>query len=71
LITALGAQDRALVEFYRENVSEAAKRIAGIKEELKWYENKHVAVEVPNVDGGFTSWYRRRVSMTRMPVSLR
>jgi hypothetical protein len=65
----IGAQDRALVEFYRSNVNDAAKRIANnCKDELEWYGNGHAAIEAKSVFNGLTSWYWKTASITRMPA---
>ena len=58
----IGAQDRALVEFYRANVDDAAERIA------TEYKDRHVAVEMKSVRNSVTSWYWEKISMTRMPA---
>lgn len=65
----IGAQDRALVEFYRLKVNEAAKRIASNgRDDLKWYRDEHAAVEAQSIFKGITSWYWKKVSITRIPV---
>ncbi len=64
----IGAQDRALVEFYRSNVNAAAKRFAKGKDEHQWYEAEHTAIEAKSVFNGLSSWYWKRVSITRMPA---
>jgi hypothetical protein len=65
----IGAQDRALVEFYRSNVSDAANRIsARCKTELQWYGNEHAAAEAKSVFNDLTSWYWKKASITRLPA---
>ena len=58
----IGAQDRALVEFYRASVDDAAEHIA------PEYKDRHVAVETKSVFNNVTSWYCERISITRMPA---
>ncbi len=64
----IGAQDRALVEFYRSNVDGAAARVAASSDRLQWFAKQHAASQAPTVFKGLTSWYWTRASITKMPA---
>jgi hypothetical protein len=63
----IGAEDRALVTFYRSNVDAAANRIAN-SEERKWYAKEHAAIETKSVFNDLSSWYCETISITRIPA---
>jgi hypothetical protein len=68
----VGAQDRWLVEVYRDRANKAAKAFGQDPEGLPDYERDHAGAEVPT-DGRrreVRSWYSRRLSMTRLPATI-
>ena len=66
----VGAQDRALVEVYRDRARAAAARFAQHPEGIENYEQLHPAAEVKTYRNGFDSWYLPAVSVTRLPALL-
>jgi hypothetical protein len=66
---AVGAQDRFLVEVYRERVGVAAERIARIEElQLPDFGRGYVGAAVPRAWRGFSSWFLPSFGVTHMPV---
>ena len=68
----VGAQDRALVEGYRQDMRDAAERIAGKwPEELGWCKNEYVGSRFKDRTGNFIrngpfSWYWDNTSITTL-----
>ena len=66
----VGAQDRALVEIYREHARAAAAQFAQLPNGIENYELTHPAAEVKTYWSGLDSWYLPAVSITRLPALL-
>src|SRR4051794_36437510 len=66
----VGAEDRALVEVYRERATAAAGRGAKDREGMSDYERDHAAVELSARWAGLRSWYWPWLSITRIPVTI-
>lgn len=65
----VGAQDRRLVEVYRDRVNAAASRFAEDPEGLPNYENNHAGADISGGWKAVRSWYWPWLSMTRMPAT--
>jgi hypothetical protein len=65
-----GAQDRWLVEVYRDRAKEAAVRFSQEPEGLPNYANDHAGAESPGGWKEVRSWYWPRLSMTRLPATV-
>lgn len=66
----VGAQDRALVEIYREHARAAAEQFSQHPDAIKNYEQIHPALEGNRYWRGFDSWYLPAIGMTRLPALL-
>ena len=63
------AEDRALVDSYRDRTTHAAEEIAKRwPSDFSAYPNDHVAAEQGNVWTSPVSWYWKPISITRLPV---
>ena len=67
----VGAEDRRLVEVYRQRADDAAVRFGAAEGGLKGFEQDHAAAEIPSHRHpfDFRSWYWPRLSMTKMPAT--
>ncbi len=66
----VGAQDRALVEIYREHARLAAAQFAQHPDGIMNYEQIHPALEGHKHWSRFDSWYLPAIGMTRLPALL-
>jgi len=66
---AVGAQDRRLVEVYRQRAHTAATRFAQSPDGLPDFDADHAAADIPDSWNGVRSWYWSWFSMTRMPAT--
>ena len=66
----VGAQDRALVEIYREHARVAAAQFSQHPDGIKNYEQSHPAAEGNRYWSGFDSWYLPAIGITRLPALL-
>lgn len=65
----VGAEDRRLVEVYRERADDAAKRFGRDPSGLRDFHKDHAAADIPSSWRTVRSWYWSPVSMTRMPAT--
>lgn len=65
----VGAQDRRLVEVYRERADNAAIRFSADPNGLRGFDRDHAAADIPNGWRAVRSWYWSGLSMTRMPAT--
>jgi hypothetical protein len=66
----VGAQDRALVEIYRDRASRAATAFASDPEGLFGYETDHAGAESGAQWYGPRSWYSPALSITKLPATI-
>jgi hypothetical protein len=66
----VGAEDRRLVEVYRQRADDAATRFARDPEGLRDFDKDHAAAHIPSSWQTVRSWYWSPVSVTRMPATL-
>jgi len=65
----IGAEDRRLVEVYRERADNAAARVGKDPGGLPGFERDHAGAEIPASWRAVRSWYWPWLSMTRMPAT--
>jgi hypothetical protein len=66
----VGAQDRALVEIYRDHARAAAQQFAQHPDGIRNYEQSHPAAEIQAYWKKLDSWYLPAISITRLPALL-
>jgi hypothetical protein len=66
----VGAQDRRLVEVYRDRANQAAEAFAQHPDGLPNYGKSHAAADIPAGWNDVRSWYSRALSMTRLPATI-
>lgn len=66
----VGAEDRALVEVYRERVGTAARNVAQDPNGPRDFERDHAAAQIGSRWNGLRSWYWPALSMTQIPVTM-
>ena len=67
----IGAQDRALVDEYRERATEAAEKLSWhAGHSLPNYEATHAGAKVKSRWRGFLSWYCEPISITKLPAAV-
>jgi len=65
----IGAEDRRLVEVYRDRADNAAARFGNDPGGLPGFERDHAGAEIPASWRAVRSWYWPSLSMTRMPAT--
>jgi hypothetical protein len=66
----VGAQDRRLVEVYRERADDAAVRVGRHERGLPGFEHDHAAAGIPDGWRAVRSWYWSGLSITRLPATI-
>ena len=66
---AIGAEDRRLVEVYRQRADDAARRFAHHPNGIPDFDRDHAAADIPDSWRGLRSWYWSAISVTRMPAT--
>lgn len=66
----VGAQDRRLVEVYRQRADDAALRVAQHDRGLPGFERDHAGAAVPDGWRAVRSWYWSALSITRLPSTI-
>ena len=66
----VGAQDRRLVEVYRQRADDAAVRIARGEGGLPGFEHDHAGAGIPDGWRAVRSWYWSGLSITRLPATI-
>jgi hypothetical protein len=65
----IGAQDRALVDEYRDRANAAAEALRKNRSGLSdTYEKTHAGASVESRYGGILSWYYKPISITKLPA---
>jgi hypothetical protein len=65
----VGAEDRRLVEVYRQRADDAATRFAHDPGGLRDFDKDHAAADIASSWRTLRSWYWSPVSMTRLPAT--